>query len=245
MPVLSKVYAADYAALKLGRPLKPRGADLLIERLRSAAEVFGIEQVTVRRSAESNLSIAAVPASEPTFAVGAQQGADLMNDTKFVLGRAAWHALAGTSAFAQRTETQMRALHDAALKEADKDYQPQERRLGVDTLQRDIHRALPRRLRRPLTELAATLVSFDEESWLRWCRAVKLSADRAGLLLSGDVTAALYVLVPGWHGADAAQRAQSIPRVQATAVARELLIYALSDEYLSLRRDVGLAAQSW
>lgn len=245
LPFLFKVYAADVAALKLGRPLKPRGADLLIERLRSSAEVFGIERLSIRRSAEFTLSIVAVPASEPTFAVGSQQGADLTNDVKFVLGRAAWHALAGTSAFAQRTETQIRALHDAALKEVDKTYQPQERRLGVDRLQRDIHRHLPRRSRRPLTELAATLVRLNEEAWLTWCRAVKLSGDRAGLLLAADVKAALYVLIPGWHGADAAQRAQSIPRVQATAVARDLLVYALSDDYLSLRRDVGLATQSW
>jgi tetratricopeptide (TPR) repeat protein len=242
-PLLSKVYAADAQALRLGKAQRPRGADLLVERCQNAGEVFGIQQLVLKRSEDPAITIVAVPESEPTIAMGPQLGPDLPAEGRFLLGRAVWHLLAGTSAFAQRTETQIRALHDAAIKEGNRDFQPTERRLGVDALQREIHRNLPRRLRRPLSELAAQLAHADEESMLRWCRAVKLSSDRAGLLLAGDLRAALPVIVPGWTDTDSAQRARLVPRVEESTTARDLFVFALSDDYLNLRREVGLAIE--
>lgn len=242
-PILSKVYAADVLALRLGRALRPKGADLLVERCQSAGEVFGIQQLVLKRSEDPATTIVAVPDTEPTIALGPQLGPDLPVDGRFLLGRAIWHLVAGTAAFAQRTETQIRALHDAAIKEGNRDFQPSERRLGVDALQREIHRNLPRRLRRILIELATQLAHADEESALRWCRAVKLSADRAGLLLAGELKAALPVIVPGWIDTDSAQRARLAPRVEESTAARDLFVFALSDDYLSLRREVGLAIE--
>ncbi len=244
-PVLHKIFGADVSALKLGRPLRARGGDLLVERLEAAAEVFGVERLVVRRSSEEFVSIVPVPALEPTMAVGPSQTGDMPPETRFAVGRALWHILQGTAALAVRTESQIRAFHDAATKEGVRDFQPRERRLGVDVIQREIHRAIPRRMRRPLADLANRLAQTEEDRLLRWCNAMKVSADRAGLLLAGDVSAALAAIVPGWHGADAAQRAASVDRVRASSTARELLVFALSEDYVNLRQTIGLAAENW
>jgi tetratricopeptide (TPR) repeat protein len=244
-PILSKVYAADVLALRLGRPLRPKGADLVVERIQGAAEVFGLPQINLRPSEDPSVFVVAVPDAEPTLAVGQHLGAVPAQDARFLLGRAIWHVLAGTAALAQRTESQIRALHDAAIKEGDRDFQPTEKRLGVDAIQREIHRSLPRRHRKPLADLAVQLARVDEESMLRWCRAVKLSADRAGLLLAADVRAALTTLVPGWSGADPSQRERLVPRVEESTAARDLFVFALSDDYLTLRHEVGLAIEIW
>lgn len=244
-PVLHKIYAADASAMSLGRPLKPRGAELLVERLRGAAEVFGLDKIVIRPSSSDEVAIVAVPASEPTLAVGPRPGGELSASERFALGRAVWHALQATAPYAQRTESQIRALHDAAIKEADRSFEPSERRLGVEALQREIHRHLPRKARKSLNELAAKMVRADEAPLRQWCRAVKASADRAGLLFAGDVAAALHWLVPGWRGDDAAQRAASVDRVVAHLPARELLLFALSEDYLELRQEIGLALESW
>jgi hypothetical protein len=244
-PLMYKIFAADVAAMKLARPLKARGGDLLLERIEAAAEVFGVQRIAVCRSAEPTLAIAPVPDPEPTIAVGPTQAGDMGPATRFALGRAVWHVAQGTAAFASRSETQIRAFHDAVIKDALPDYQPRERRLGVDILQRDLHRSVPRRSRKQLVDLGAKLARADEAHLTRWCHAVKASADRAGLLLATDVGAALATLVPGWRGDDPAQRAASAERVRASVAAREILVFALSDDYVSLRRSVGLAVENW
>ena len=244
-PILPKLFAADVSALNLGRPIKAQGGDLLVERVSGAAEVFGIQSLALRRSSDPSVSIAPITATEHTIAVGPQQTGHLTPVDRFVLGRALWHTLAQTAAMASRTDSQIRALHDAAIKVGLPTYQPTERRLGVDALVREIQRQIPRRAKRPLMEIAAQMARTDERALLLWCKAVRASADRAGLLLGSDLTAAFTAIVPGWRGDHRDHRAASIERVRASELARELLNFAVSSDYLSLRREVGLAAQSW
>ena len=65
------------------------------------------------------------------------------------------------------------------------------------------------------------------------------------MLLAGDVATALSYIVPGWRGESMASRAASALRVGAHGSGRELLLFALSDEYLSLRRELGLNIVTW
>jgi len=245
IPILYKVFAVDGSALKLGRPLKGSDGDLLIERIRRASEVFGISNIVIRRSDEPNVTTRPVQAAEPTIAVGPLPTGRLDPTEVFVLGQAIWHVWTQTAFLVQRTEMEVRALQDAAMKEGTRDYQPSERRLGVEALQREVHRHLPRRSRRPLAEITAQMARLDDATVRGWYHAVKAGADRAGLLLSGSVTASLISLIPGWRGADETQRANSLDRIRSNTPARELLFFAVSKDYLTLRREVGLALQNW
>jgi tetratricopeptide (TPR) repeat protein len=244
-PILHKVYAADISALRLGRPIKDKGGDLLVAKVRSAAELFGVSGVAIRRSDEPSVTITSVQGTEPTIAVGQQHMGHFSEEETFLLGRSMWHIRAGTSFLANRPETQIRAFHDAATKEGFRDFKPSELRLGVDMLQKELHRSLPRRSRRPLAEIATQMARADEDTLLAWCRGAKASSDRAGLLLSGNVAAALMSIVPGWRGDDRSKRASSLQRVRGSDAARQLLLFAVSNEYLALRREVGLATESW
>lgn len=243
-PILHKVFAADVTAMRLSRPMKQQG-DLLLERVQGAAEVFGLGNVAVRKSSESSISLVAVQATEPTIGVGAQKSGHLSTADRCLLGRALWHARCQTGFLANRTEIQIRAYFDAATKEGYPSFQPTERRLGVEALQKGIHKYLPRKSRRPMAEIATSLARADEASIVGWARAVKAGSDRAGLLLCGDPAVSLAQLVPGWRGESKELRQRSAERVRTSQEALELLGFATSNEYLALRREVGLATQSW
>jgi hypothetical protein len=59
----------------------------------------------------------------------------------------------------------------------------------------------------------------------RWCRALGRSADRAGLLVCGDLPTA----------------ARLVAQMQARGAEQELIEFALGDDYLEAREALGLA----
>lgn len=79
--------------------------------------------------------------------------------------------------------------------------------------------------------LRALYLRFVEEggrtNLLRWCSAVDRTACRAGLLLAGDLGTALSVLE--------AEEGRAGP------LAKDLLIFTVSDRYAMLRRELGMA----
>ncbi len=79
--------------------------------------------------------------------------------------------------------------------------------------------------------LRALYLRFVEEggrtNLLRWSSAVDRTACRAGLLLAGDLGTALTVL-EGEEG-------------RAGPLAKDLLVFTVSDRYAALRRELGIA----
>ncbi|MBM4376603.1 MAG: tetratricopeptide repeat protein [Deltaproteobacteria bacterium] len=69
----------------------------------------------------------------------------------------------------------------------------------------------------------------------RWARAVDTTAARAGLLLSGDLAVAQKVLV-----AEPAIPGDLTPPERM----KELMLFSISDEYLNLRKHIGLAIKT-
>jgi tetratricopeptide (TPR) repeat protein len=68
-----------------------------------------------------------------------------------------------------------------------------------------------------------------------WLRAVDHTSSRAGLLISGDLRTAVACMKMEFEGGRAISKADMKERV------RELILFNISNEYFSLRRDLGLA----
>jgi tetratricopeptide (TPR) repeat protein len=244
-PILHKIFSGEISALSLGRALRSRGKNVLVERVRSLAEVFGCARMKICPVPDPAVSFVPVQAADGYLAVGPEVEPSFSGQAVFHLGRAAWHAQQGTAVWAHRTASQVRAFHDAVMKECDPSFSPTERRLGVDSLQREVHRYLARRLRRTVVDLVPSLSQAPEVQLEGWGRAVKASADRAGLLLVGSVHVALEAMLPGWREARQDKPETLIDRTRSHGAARELLLFALSEDFLRLRREVGLATAGW
>ena len=99
-------------------------------------------------------------------------------------------------------------------------------RREVDELSKALNRAIPRRLRKSLEEPARAYASGQPVAAAAWYVASQRSGERAGLLLAGDVEAAVAVL-----GAEKASR----------AVQAEILRFSVGPHLYEARRRLGLS----
>ena len=101
--------------------------------------------------------------------------------------------------------------------------------------QRLIGRALPRRLKRPLTELCQAVASARQDPAI-WYDCAVSSLDRMALIAAADVSLVL---------ADALdlKKDQLPSAARDSARAKQLVAFALSDGYLALRKQLGMGVR--
>ncbi len=109
-----------------------------------------------------------------------------------------------------------------------------------DDLVRRIGRNLGRRSRRALERPARALVSADPAPDAdAWRAAAALTADRAGLLLCGDVPTAIEMLLD--DRGRALGRPEAIAEASRRADVRDLIAFAASDAHFTLRQRMRIA----
>jgi hypothetical protein len=107
-----------------------------------------------------------------------------------------------------------------------------------EELLRTVTRAVSRKQRKALT-LQASRFPFEKIDLAAWHEGVLRTADRLGLMLSGDVAASALTLA----GGGAANRAAVSPaQVTTNPAALDLLRFALGEQYPLLRRSVAKGA---
>ncbi|HTP27035.1 MAG TPA: tetratricopeptide repeat protein [Anaeromyxobacteraceae bacterium] len=107
-------------------------------------------------------------------------------------------------------------------------------------LEKAVARALPRRLRKQLSERAAALAQAGPQDVAAWQAGLAATADRVGLLFSVDLTAALGLrLREGGGPADSADGVTAA--VRARVDLQHLLAFVLSEDHLRLRQRLRLA----
>jgi len=100
---------------------------------------------------------------------------------------------------------------------------------------------LPRRTRRAVEEMAGRLVRVEVDLFA-WYASLSSSADRAGLLLCGDVTAALLVMLRDGAPPPRPETASDIREaVRTRPDLRELLCFAASEDHFRLRQRLRMA----
>jgi tetratricopeptide (TPR) repeat protein len=105
----------------------------------------------------------------------------------------------------------------------------------VGALARRMQRLVPPESQERLLQLARQYRSQSEDLSIRdWLEGVEHTCNRVGLLLSGDLDAAVQVLKSA--------RVVS-PSGSSRSLIRELIFYSISEEYFELRRALGAAIQ--
>jgi len=111
-----------------------------------------------------------------------------------------------------------------------------------DGLVRQVGKALPRRTRRQVEELAGRLAPLEVDL-IAWYAALSGTGDRAGLLLSGDVTGALQLVLR--DGAPPPPRPEGVAdirdAVRSRPDLRDLLRFAASEDHFRLRQKLRMA----
>jgi hypothetical protein len=156
----------------------------------------------------------------------------------FLLGRLLGHLALGTWVSARRSAVELELLLAAAAK-------IQVREFSIDTASEETLDAEVQRFRKILTsEIIGSFASAakiyaksprpDFESWLL---SMDLAAARTGLMVCGDLSAALAALA---REAAPTEEASVRTLLQESPRARDLFLWSLSDESLMLRRQAGL-----
>jgi tetratricopeptide (TPR) repeat protein len=103
-----------------------------------------------------------------------------------------------------------------------------------DELLRTVTRAVGRKQKKAIT-LQASRFNFERYDVAAWHEGVLRTADRVGLMLSGDVAASALALVSD----DASDRPASVADVATNPAALDLLRFALGEQYPALRKGAG------
>jgi tetratricopeptide (TPR) repeat protein len=160
-------------------------------------------------------------------------------EQRFLLGRAAARLRARSGLAEALTPSELADAVAAAVRVVVPSYAGLGR--PSDELLRRVGRALSRRARRTLEEPARALAVLPSPPDLAaWAQAAAATADRAGLVLSGDLPSALGVLLRDADGR-APQGARAIAAARARPEARALLVFASTDAHFALRQRLRVA----
>ncbi|HEY7726461.1 MAG TPA: tetratricopeptide repeat protein [Anaeromyxobacteraceae bacterium] len=201
---------------------------------------LGVDRVTVLE--DGSAASVAIDATHPARVL---VGPDFArrhdrSQQRFLLARAAARLKAGSALADQVGPGRLGELLAAAVRQVDPTWSgtgdPDEE------LVRAASRALPRRLRRRLAEVAAHLRG-PAPDLLTWYAALSGTADRAGLVLCGDVASALAAALR--DGGAPPPRPEPAEEIQQAVRARPdlqaLLRFAASEEHFRLRQRLRTA----
>jgi tetratricopeptide (TPR) repeat protein len=199
---------------------------------------LGIDPCDVRGGPAGRIEVD--PGDPPALLVGPDlPRRTTLREQRFLIGRAAARLRAGTAIAAGLAPDALAALVAAAVRQVLPGYAAVA--TPPDELVHRVARALPRRARRGLEQAAHALALLPAPPDVAaWSAAAAATADRAGLVLSGDVPAALRALLldrggPTLVGAAAVEAALVRPD------ARALLAFASTEAHLALRQRARTA----
>ncbi|MGQ0505481.1 MAG: tetratricopeptide repeat protein, partial [Myxococcaceae bacterium] len=238
---LSKIYPPEFEALGIDRKTDRLKPDHVVHKaIRNVAQVFGVEEFEVYQARRGLMTL---ETSEPLAVCVGQEVVRKFNarEQKFLIGRAVHGLLVKTAVLFRLTSRDRAKLFGSAVRVGD----PQFTGLGPrdDAQEKQLRKVLSRKAIKGLEQLAPLLrrdVDVD-----RTVAGLACSADRAGLLIAGDLLMGLNMLMrqdPGFTGVVRGEGSQQVLHaVRTREDIKELLAFALSDDLFRLRQTVGLA----
>ncbi len=211
----------------------------------SWAKLLGFPEAEVHRVGDDSRGAVALPDDTPTVAVSLQVMSPLNAKYRFFLARSLWRSARGLGGFAEGdTAGPTRwvvAVAAAILGERIE--------LPLSTDRETVVRAkkaMPRRLRRSLTDPCNLLLKETRQSLRAWAQAISFSADRFGLLAATRLVEVIPLIIEESAGEMGTKKFREDPAATIRKVPRclELLRFALSEDYLAARRKIGLNVQS-
>lgn len=245
---LSKAYPADLAPYELNARTDKHGprSDLAIRKLAdSVATVLGAPLYDLWVTKKHDIGLFLENEEVPALIVGAGVMRRIQErELRFLLARQLERVKAAQQLWFKLPASEVDLLVWGAAKLARPDLRVERDALELDNMVKKLTRFVSRRGRKSLDELAPRIgtLRFDVE---RHRTASLFTANRAGLALSNDVEIAVRALArdAGVRAmfADASGARETIGQ---SAEVRELLAYAVSEEYFAARAKLGFSIQS-
>ncbi len=211
--------------------IDPRSGLALRNEIAAWAGAFGIREFDLYVGGSDPLGVQGIPGSPPALVVGAGVNAPIAPIARARVARELLGIVRGTTSVRLRDDTTVAAIVVAACKLAHVSIQHPPYAVLAE-VERLVGKAIARRTRKLLPNLCEAIVSrgADARSWTRRALA---SQDRVAVIASGDpsvVLADVFAVLDG----NLAQAVTGNPRGE------ELLRFALSPQFLELRRALGL-----
>lgn len=213
------------------------------------ATALGIEKLTVYRARASTVEVIVETTSKgPVLLLGPRVLAEPPRDASHQVAKALWHVANGLSLMAKlKPEIYDRlVLATIASFLEGNDAKILAKKAGAKEGDLALtRRALPRKKAteiRPLASEAADLLGEDPRGSVKqWRMCAQLSADRAALLLTGDIGGSVRRAIGGGQPAEIAARepARVAEIVRGSPEAFEMLRFASSEDFLALREVMG------
>ncbi len=228
--------------------LPPYGKNTLVHRksddpvriwLSAWAGFLGAEKFELHRTGSDPRGSRPLPATVPAIAVNPDSGNVTDNGDVFFMARGLWRAVRGLAPFEEGDAAMpvrwIMALTAAVLGDDAGLPLPTDRDL-VDRAKK----ALPRKIRKRLTDPCKALTKLDPGAIRSWVLATSYSADRFGMLASGYLGGAIPMIVEEAAGPIGLKQLGERPVSALGKIPRcgELLRFVLADNYLELRSKI-------
>jgi cellulose synthase operon protein C len=223
-----QIFAADMERFEVGEDVFDD--DPLSTRCARLAQVLGVKEFQCRIGHHHSGSVGAAPGNPPRIVVDERFAKRAkVPELHFAMGRALAEILSRSLYLQVLQHRTMEILLAAVVELFERGFgaylgQPRE----VEELSKAVGRLMPRKQRKAVEEVAHQYAASPHGAIETWANAAQRSAERAGLLLSGDVGSALSVMSAGKGG----QKAQT-----------ELLRFAIGPHLYEARRRLGLSIE--
>ncbi|GEL68834.1 tetratricopeptide repeat protein [Myxococcus virescens] len=238
---LEKVYPPNFEIVGVNPKadrLKPDSA--VYKAIRAVAQVFGVETF---EAYQARRGLTVLETTEPMSVCIGQDVVRRFNarEQKFLLGRAALGLLNKTAVLEKLSQGETADLFGSAIRL----HAPQFGALGRrnDESVKQLKRAFPRKALKALEMPAMSLGDAQKVDLAPWLEALDYSADRAGLLMCGDVAVGLGMVLredPNFAGARLDTPEPMIQAVREGERLRTILAWTFTDDFFRLRQRLGL-----
>ncbi len=239
---LSKLHPAQFELLGVDRKtdkLKPDHA--VFKAVRSVAQVFGVEEFEVY---QARRGLIGMETTEPLSMCVGQDVVRRFNarEQKFLFGRAVLGLLNKTAVLSKLSRGETQDLFGNSIRI----FAPLFTALGRNNeeMVRQYRRAYSRKALKALEPAALELGPQSKVELEPVLEGMAFSADRAGVLMCGDVSVGLTMVLREDPNFATARLDNAEPLLQALrerADLQQILTYVLSDDFLRLRQRVALA----
>lgn len=205
----------------------------LRNEIASWAGALGVGEFDLYVGGQDPQAVTAIATERPALVVGAGVGAPLAPAHRQAVARELFALRRGTTILRHREPAAVAALIVAAARVAGVSVTSPAYAL-LDEFQRELGKAMPRRVRKALAPLAERL-ALSAQDPLAWVEAATESLDRLAAVAAGDVS---WVLAPS-----AAERGSLGASREARTRTERLLRFALSPAYLAVREQLGMGVR--
>ncbi|MEQ8980279.1 MAG: hypothetical protein RL846_20240 [Deltaproteobacteria bacterium] len=244
---LTRLFPGDFGRFELDKADKHTSKSTLALRKLAdeLAAVLGAPQFDLWITKKFELGLFVENEKPPVLIVGSNVGRRIQDkDQRFLIARQLERIKGGHHLLAQLNDRDLEVLLWSVARFGNNNVSVPVDANALDAMQRQIAKVLPSRSRKFLEE-AGRLLTQGPVDVVRHRSASTHTANRAGLVVTNDIEVAVRNIAKDFDVRpvfpDAAGAAETLGKVPAI---RELLAYAVSEEYFKVRAKLGFSIQS-